>query len=131
MSKSAPREISGNYTLADAYYVAPHLVGAQCISWTEYVNLSASGLEVHCKGGGHFDAQLVYAKCIDDERRPVQHVGDWPVAGQWYLTRFVHSRADGIVGVRILDFIGEAPYFNSFSHERFDFQGPMPFICLN
>ena len=63
---------------------------------------------------------LDYAVCLDAENRPANHVGDWPTAGQVYAVRVVESRTEGIPLVHVLDFRGEAPYFNAFAPHRFE-----------
>jgi hypothetical protein len=125
------REIFGNYGFADALRVNPEVAFGQTITWAEYTAYSLRGLYPVCLGGASFDALLTYVRCIDDSDRPADHVGDWPVAGRWYLTRPVRTENSPYPGIRIVDFEGEAPYYNTFSHKRFDLRGPMPFLCLN
>jgi hypothetical protein len=61
-----------------------------------------------------------YAVCLDDDNRPANHVGDWPVKGHVYAVREVESRTEGLVLVHVLGFQGEAPYFNAFAPHRFE-----------
>lgn len=63
---------------------------------------------------------LDYAVCVNDEARPTNHVGDWPVAGQVYAVRVVNSKLEGIPLVHVLEFRGEAPYYNAFAPHRFE-----------
>jgi hypothetical protein len=126
-----PREIEGNYTMADAMHVPSRVVVAQRLTIEQLRVCFLQGYIPLCSGSGHFDALLTYAQCIDDSNRPFNHEGDWPVKGEWYLTRPVESHADGMPGIRIIGFEGKAPYYNSFSLERFDLQADMPFMCMN
>ena len=63
---------------------------------------------------------LDYAVCVDADNRPANHVGDWPVKGQAYAVRVVESRTEGLDLVHVLEFKGEAPYFNAFAPHRFE-----------
>lgn len=63
---------------------------------------------------------LDYARCVDDDNRPANHVGDWPVKGKVYPVRIVESRLEGIPLVHVLTFTGEAPYYNAFAPHRFE-----------
>jgi hypothetical protein len=63
---------------------------------------------------------LDYARCVDDDNRPANHVGDWPVKGEVYPVRIVESRLEGIPLVHVLTFTGEAPYYNAFAPHRFE-----------
>ncbi len=63
---------------------------------------------------------LDYAVCVNDEARPANHVGDWPVAGQVYAVRVVNSKLEGIPLIHVLEFRGEAPYYNAFAPHRFE-----------
>ena len=60
-----------------------------------------------------------YAVCLDDESRPANHVGDWPTKGTVYPVRLAESRVEGIALVHVLNFVGEAPYYNAFAPHRF------------
>ena len=80
-------------------------------------------MEVSCHTLGEATSSapfLDYAVCVDDNNRPAKHVGDWPVAGQFYAVRVVESRTEGLPLVHVLEFSGEAPYFNAFAPHRFE-----------
>ncbi|MBT2558789.1 hypothetical protein J7E24_13410 [Hymenobacter sp. ISL-91] len=61
-----------------------------------------------------------YARCLDADQRPHNHVGDWPEAGRLYPIRTVESRMEGMALVHVLGFEGEAPYYNAFAPHRFE-----------
>lgn len=61
-----------------------------------------------------------YARCVDADNRPHNHVGDWPEAGRIYPVRVVNSRLEGMPLVHVLGFQGEAPFYNAFAPHRFE-----------
>lgn len=138
--RPAGREITGNYTMADALYVPPavvrdeHLINSQ----QRMFLIGGQNLVRITKVPVVFDAHLTFVRCQDDTNRPARHEGDWPVQGDWYLTRPVNSQADGVPGIRIIGFEANHPYYNAFSFERFipledgrEFATPMPFMSMN
>ncbi len=74
------------------------------------------------------DPHLTYARCIDASNRPAKHEGDWPEEGKVYPVYLVDSKMEGIPLLHILGFEGKAPYYNAFSHTRFELIG---WACLN
>ena len=60
-----------------------------------------------------------YAYCTDASDRPLNHRGDWPEEGTLYPIRVVPSRLEGMELVHVLNFEGEAPYYNAFGPQRF------------
>ncbi len=71
---------------------------------------------------------IQYARCIDADRRPANHVGDWPTEGVIYPIKIMKSKVYGAPLVYILGFEGEAPFYNAFAPERFE---PVMDIFLN
>jgi hypothetical protein len=116
---SSGREISGDFTMADAMHVPREVVRDEYFLSAYARRLLACGQPFVCRDIGVYDAHLTYVRCERDDNRPFNHVGDWPEQGQWYATRPVNSRADGIPGIRIMGFSANAPYFNSYAIDRF------------
>jgi hypothetical protein len=64
-------------------------------------------------------SKVIYARCIKDDDKPLDHHGDWPEEGEIYPIRVTAHPQTGVPGVHILSFKGEAPYYNRFGLHRF------------
>lgn len=134
------REISGDFTMADAMYVPREVVKNEHLLDRMAIRLLALNMPFLTNAVGIYDPHLTYVRCEDAGNRPFNHKGDWPEEGQWYLARPVSSRADGVPGMRLIGFSANAPYYNSYSIERFlpqpetaprEFDQIYPFMCMN
>ena len=60
-----------------------------------------------------------YARCVDDSRRPSDHIGDWPKAGHVYPIQVRRSARTGLPQIHVLGFYAEQPY-GAFARHRFE-----------
>ena len=68
-----------------------------------------------------------YARCVDAQGRPADHIGDWPTRGQVYPIEWRRNARSGELQVHVLGFYAERPY-GAFACRRFK---PVAQIWLN
>ncbi|GAB3226633.1 hypothetical protein GCM10027346_09090 [Hymenobacter seoulensis] len=68
-----------------------------------------------------------FARCVDASRRPADHIGDWPAAGQVYPIQMRRNAQTGELQVHVLGFYAERPY-GAFARHRFE---PVASVWLN
>ncbi|OWP62976.1 hypothetical protein CDA63_11365 [Hymenobacter amundsenii] len=59
-----------------------------------------------------------YARCVDAQGRPANHIGDWPECGQVYPIELRRNAHSGEMQVHVLGFYAERPYV-AFARQRF------------
>ena len=68
-----------------------------------------------------------YARCVDDSRRPADHIGDWPQEGLVYPIEHCRNARTGETQIHIPGFYAERPY-GAFASRRFT---PVAQVWLN
>lgn len=68
-----------------------------------------------------------YARCVDSNSRPTDHIGDWPTLGQVYPVEYRTNARTGQPQVHVLGFYAERPY-GAFATRRFE---PLAEVWLN